>query len=189
MLSRDWRLIQLTLSWLQALVIVVILGWLFVPIYIKAGVSQNTRLCFSLLLMFADHVLNTAKPLRMAWDLSTLELYYIMSVYIWKVRILCSEIWAEKYLVLSCSLSPGAAFPCNCICSSHPFALHSCSIWVAINFLWFFLYLFPITWSLIYSRCRWWQCQSIWRSVLVGNGFRSTCPSFLWSCIFSRRSQ
>uniref|UniRef100_A0A8C3EPN2 Sodium/glucose cotransporter 1 n=1 Tax=Corvus moneduloides TaxID=1196302 RepID=A0A8C3EPN2_CORMO len=31
-------LIQLILSWLQALIFVVILGWLFVPIYIKAGV-------------------------------------------------------------------------------------------------------------------------------------------------------
>lgn len=62
-LSRERRLILLILSWLQALIFVVVLGWLFVPIYVKAGVSQNSTLCFSLLLMFADQVLNIAKPL------------------------------------------------------------------------------------------------------------------------------
>ena len=62
-LSRERRLIQLVLSWLQALILVVVLGWLFVPIYIKAGVSQNSTLSFSLLLIFADQVLNIAKLL------------------------------------------------------------------------------------------------------------------------------
>lgn len=46
-LSRERRLIQLILSWLQALIFVVVLGWLFVPIYIKAGVSQNSTLHFA----------------------------------------------------------------------------------------------------------------------------------------------
>lgn len=99
-LSREKRLIQMILSWLQALIFVVVLGWLFVPIYIKAGVSQTSMLCFSLLLMFVDQVLNIAKPLWMAWNLSMLELYYIISVYNCKVRILCSHTWAEKYLGL-----------------------------------------------------------------------------------------
>lgn len=39
---RHRRLIQLLLSWLQALIFVVVLGWIFVPIYVKAGVSQTT---------------------------------------------------------------------------------------------------------------------------------------------------
>lgn len=62
-LARERRLIQLILSWLQALIFVVVLGWLFVPIYIKAGVSQNSMLCLSLLVIFVDQVSNVAKPL------------------------------------------------------------------------------------------------------------------------------
>lgn len=136
-LPRERRLIQLILSWLQALIFVVVLGWLFVPIYIKAGVSQNSTLWFFLLLMFVDQFLSLAKPLWMAWDLSVLDLYYIMSPYIGKVRILCSEMWLEKHMVLPhcSSLIPGAAFPCNCIWRSPLFALHSYSIWIAKRFL------------------------------------------------------
>lgn len=99
-LSRERRLILLILSWLQALIFVVVLGWLFVPIYVKAGVSQNSTLCFSLLLVFADQVLNIAKPLWMACDLSVLELYYVMSVCIWKVRILWSGMRSTWYSLL-----------------------------------------------------------------------------------------
>lgn len=65
----------------------------------------------------------------MAQDLSMLELYYIKSAYIRKVRILCSETRPEKHMVLPpYSLIPGAALPCNCIWSYPPFALCSYSI-------------------------------------------------------------
>lgn len=67
----------------------VVLGWLFVPIYVKAGVSQNSMLCFSLqpvnrpLSSIAEQVLSIAKPLSTSTrDLSMLKLYNVFCMYL-----------------------------------------------------------------------------------------------------------
>lgn len=117
-MSRDRRLIQLILSLLQALIFVVVLGWIFVPIYIKAGVSQTTPLtclCCSCLQLRAGIVQS-----HYEWhEIQVCQNSTLLYQSTWKMRILCSKTWAEKYLVLSpCSpLIPRAALPWNCNCS------------------------------------------------------------------------
>lgn len=84
-LSGDRRLIQLVLSLLQALIFVVILGWIFVPIYIKAGVSQTTPLHLSLLLRagILPGIRNSIiKSLWMARDPSVPEQHFVISEYL-----------------------------------------------------------------------------------------------------------